>query len=243
MCSWQHRPALCVPRHIGDNNKNSVIASSFTQCGLRNMPKAYQCLYLCQKITSPKYPVITAVCRQSRIFALGQGRINFIGLEVFNGLVSYSLRLTRWSTAVIFWALILTLGEVLDVENDGHLEFPMWLHDVIYLTRTSNLELCLEWNRMDEWRFSGGWNVPENNVQAAFMAEFALITSKMTIAMVTRILTIHVTQQQAALSGLFGRLGEEPCQLVSVSDIEGLLKYYDFWYPTIPRGTKKKVLK
>lgn len=41
----------------------------------------------------------------------------------------------------------------------------------------------------------------------------------------------HLTREEAASSGLFGRLGEDLCQLVDVYDSEKIRRYYELWKP------------
>ncbi|KAJ2979700.1 hypothetical protein NQ176_g3097 [Zarea fungicola] len=70
--------------------------------------------------------------------------------------------------------------------------------------------------------------------QIAFLNEFANQGHHRTFLCAVETIVLHVTRQQAADSGLFGRLGEDLCQLVDVDDREGLRQYYQFWKSTSP---------
>ncbi|KAJ4144437.1 hypothetical protein LMH87_003319 [Akanthomyces muscarius] len=41
-------------------------------------------------------------------------------------------------------------------------------------------------------------------------------------------IVLHVTREQAANFGLFGRLGEDVCQLVDIDTSERIRQYYEF---------------
>lgn len=190
--------------------------------------------------TNSKRPIVTRVCRESRKIALDLTRTDFIGVRAPWALTSFPFRQRHWSKAIIFLVPFLMLDETLDLGYKEHAEFLSWLRDIVTVARHGNIELCLQWDPMEDWDFDDGLNVPETAAEASFMAQFVHITSQTNISLVVKAFTIHVSQSRATSSGLFGRLGEEACQLVDVSDVKSIRKYYNLWYSTLPRGHKKR---
>lgn len=80
------------------------------------------------------------------------------------------------------------------------------------------------------------WIIP----QIAFLNEFAIRGRDRVFPCAIETIFLHITPDQAALSGLFGRLGEEICQLVDVYDTETLRQYHDLWKRTCPRRIMAK---
>lgn len=143
---------------------------------------------------------------------------------------------------MIFHAPLDFLTDVTEETAMEICQFLSWMEDVVHFTRDRHLELCLHWDPLHEWDDACGWLGPERADEASTMAAFARITSKARLTLVTRSLTIHISQERAVLSGLFGLLGEEACQLVDVSDTDTIKRYHDFWKSTLPMRYNKAKL-
>ncbi|KAJ6780870.1 hypothetical protein PWT90_01912 [Aphanocladium album] len=74
-----------------------------------------------------------------------------------------------------------------------------------------------------------GWKSKVFEPQMAFLGTFAQLGRNTTFPCAVMTVVLHVAEQQAAQSGLFGRLGEEPCQLVPVEDASRINEYHEFW--------------
>lgn len=100
--------------------------------------------------------------------------------------------------------------------------------------RRTNMSLCVYHFSLYPYGFDGRtelefWQEEVVSPQVAWLVEFATSGRKMQIPCAIRTLTLHVRQDTAALSGLFGRLGEEVGQLVDVYDTQRIQQYYEFW--------------
>lgn len=70
--------------------------------------------------------------------------------------------------------------------------------------------------------------------QVSFLNEFVRRGRGQSFPCPIMIFALHATREQAASSGLFGRLGDEPSQFVDVEDMDRLQQYHRFWQQISP---------
>lgn len=66
-------------------------------------------------------------------------------------------------------------------------------------------------------------------VSRLYDPEVAELTPPRRYYVVLTMVEMHMSSVDAAFSGLFGRLGEEPVQLVNTTDVDTIRKYRDLW--------------
>lgn len=90
---------------------------------------------------------------------------------------------------------------------------------------------------VDSW-WLDDWDTDVFEPQMAFLSKLAHLGRNTTVPCAIMTVVLHVPKTQAAQSGLFGRLGEETCKLVSVYDAPEIEKYYEFWLANSPYQPK-----
>lgn len=182
--------------------------------------------YRQMKINS-KPPVIASVCRESRNLVLQHGPIETLG-DCCVWRVPNTGRFTIWD-------IELPDG---DYDSDsmlpGHPDFERILQGwraMFAWAAKHNTRLCIYWLFMKLRPFD---SIFYDSPQAAVMAETMDLAKNMVIPVIFRTITFHISQKEAARSDLFGRLGEEACQLVDVRDRNTIKKYYCFWDAIVP---------
>ncbi|CEJ93625.1 hypothetical protein VHEMI09203 [[Torrubiella] hemipterigena] len=238
---------LCLPRRINDYDPNSLISlprrctflpdvdrddewdewDEFNGYDDRAAGNICECDDDHQMKINSKPPVIASVCRESRNLVLQHGPIEKQG--------DYCVWRVPNTGRFTIWDIDLPAG---DYDSDSMLpwdvDFQSMLQDwraMFAWAAKHNTRLCIYWVFMKLRAFDC---IFYGSPQAAVMAETMDLAKNMVIPVIFRTITFHISQKEAARSDLFGRLGEEACQLVDVRDRKALIRYYCLWDTIVP---------
>lgn len=163
-------------------------------------------------------PIITRVCRESRAVAFETGDVMGEDSDPHDhGQLPVGFHSDRWFDPA---------RDTVHLHWDGLFDLmsPDTLNPILHFL----------------WNVSKGHN--EASITAGLMggfqdnyscpwadSNFDLLGRQHEFSITLHTVNIHVTLRQAMKSGLFGRLGEERVRLVSATDSEAILKYYQLW--------------
>ncbi|KAJ3488014.1 hypothetical protein NLG97_g6282 [Lecanicillium saksenae] len=189
--------------------------------------------------TNRKPPLIMTVCREAYDVVSGHGSVDRTGKLPTWLQPSVDTMLFCHRKLDLYWystryrpfpydgSNVHRLAAIFDWSHSLKIPLAFYHLDLYPFNMDSTLQMA-NWDRK--------WIVP----QIAFLNEFAIRGRDMVFPCAIETIVLHITPEQAVLSGLFGRLGEEICQLVDVYDTERLKQYHNLWKKTCPHRVMAK---
>lgn len=226
---------FCLPRHIVDFDFLDGMVRNENQDRPGDIMDN---MYKCRKILDVKSnripPIIMRVCREAYEVALRHGSTETSGklptwlqprvdrMLFYHGKINWQI----WYSALEVHyehnrSRSRRLAAAFDWADRVNMPLAFYHLDLYPFGFESSLEL-------NQWQ--SNFLAP----QIAFLNEFATGGRCQAFPCAVETIVLHATRDQAADSGLFGRLGEDLCQMVDVEDSEGIQQYYEFWRLSSP---------